>query len=211
MRKGIIFDLDGTLWDSAAQIVDGWNIAFEKHGYEPVASIAKLKALMGLPMEDIMEALIPNLPAKERDSILKKCCEEEEKLLLLNGGILYPNLVECLEQLMAKGYHLYIVSNCQSGYIETFLSFHCLWDYFDDKECPGDSNMLKAENIRLIIERNNLDTAIYVGDIRKDYIASAKANVPFILANYGFGNNDVPESAGIINDLSELPELADAN
>ena len=34
MKKGIIFDMDGTLWDSAAQVAESWNVASRKEGYE---------------------------------------------------------------------------------------------------------------------------------------------------------------------------------
>ena len=63
----------------------------------------------------------------------------------------------------------------------------------------------KNENITLIVNRNNLDKAVYVGDIQGDYDATMKAGLPFIHAKYGCGkiNTEVP----VINSLDELPEI----
>ena len=65
----------------------------------------------------------------------------------------------------------------------------------------------KSENIKLIVERNNIDEAVYVGDIQGDYDSSKKAGVKFIHAAYGFGtiDDDVPA----IRKFSELPRVAD--
>ena len=48
--------------------------------------------------------------------------------------------------------------------------------------------------IKLIVERNNIDEAVYVGDIQGDYDSSKRAGVKFIHAAYGFGtiDDDVP-------------------
>ena len=53
-------------------------------------------------------------------------------------------------------YKLFIVSNCQDGYIECFFKAHKLDKYFTDYECPGRTGLSKGENNKLIIERNNL-------------------------------------------------------
>ena len=108
------------------------------------------------------------------------------------------------------GYHIYIVSNCQAGYIEAFLEFYHIpygspEDLVEDIECYGNNLLQKDENIRLIAERNGLTGACYVGDIQSDYDATAKAGLPFIHAKYGFGsiNTEVP----YINSFSELTKV----
>jgi len=88
---------------------------------------------------------------------------------------------------LKKSYTLYIVSNCQDGYIQAFLNYHKMWDYFEDFECSGKTSRFKGENIKLIIDRNNLDKAIYVGDTQGDLNAANLALIPFVYASYGFG------------------------
>ena len=65
--------------------------------------------------------------------------------------------------------------------------------YFKDHVCPGDTNLLKAENILLIAERNGLKNPIYVGDTHMDAEACVKAGVPIIFASYGFGKVEKPD------------------
>ena len=103
---------------------------------------------------------------------------------------------------LKKTYELYIVSNCQKGYIEAFLDHYHFWDYFSDIECYGNNLLQKGDNIRLLADRNHLDEAVYVGDIQGDYDASRKAGVGFIHAAYGFGI--VPEAQYKIQSFSEL-------
>ena len=108
---------------------------------------------------------------------------------------------------MKKKYHLYIVSNCQSGYIEAFLDYYKLHDLIEDTECYGNNEKSKGENIALLYRRNALDDAVYVGDIQGDYDASMDAGVKFIHAAYGFGTieDKVPE----IRKFCELENVAD--
>ena len=81
---------------------------------------------------------------------------------------------QTLAALKRDGYHLSIVSNCQKGYIEAFLDHYDLWELVEDIECYGNNLRQKGENIRLVVERNRLDEAVYVGDIQGDYDASGR-------------------------------------
>ena len=101
---------------------------------------------------------------------------------------------------------LYIVSNCQKGYIESFLSYYNLSKYFIDFEIAGNTGNNKTSNIKLIMKRNNLSNAIYVGDTIGDYKASVENNITFVYAKYGFGKVD--NSIYEINKFDELLNLS---
>jgi len=190
MNNGIIFDLDGTLWDSSAQVVPAWNIVLGRHKeLDCQITISDMQSFMGKTLSEITKLLLPIIPIHEGIDILKECCNEEQIYLREHGGILFPKLEETLSNLK-EHYKLYIVSNCQDGYIQTFLNYHKIWDYFEDFECSGKTGMSKGENIKTIIDRNNLDKAIYVGDTQGDLNAADFALIPFIYASYGFGNID---------------------
>lgn len=205
MKKGIIFDMDGTLWDSSEQVAESWNIAMKKNGYDrsPI-SVADMQSVMGKTMDVIAQVLFPNAEGEQCKALLKSCCDEENDYLREHGGILYPEVRQTLE-ILKQEYPLYIVSNCQAGYIEAFLEYYGFEDLFEDIECYGNNGMRKAENIRLLYERNGLGDAVYVGDIQGDYDASSAAGVKFIHAAYGFGSirEDVPE----ITAFHELPQV----
>lgn len=124
--------------------------------------------------------------------------------LLKEGGTLYPNTRETIINLSRK-YKLYIVSNCVKGYIESFLNTSGLKAYFDDYESYGNTLLSKGENIKLVIERNNLKNPIYVGDTKGDMEASYYAGIPFVYATYGFGK--VESFDYKINDISQLSNI----
>ena len=77
--------------------------------------------------------------------------------------------------------------------------------YFVDYECPGRTGLAKAENIKLIVERNNLKNPVYVGDTQGDANAAKAANVPFIYAKYGFG--EVEEFENEIESFEDLLKI----
>lgn len=114
-----------------------------------------------------------------------------------------------MEQVLArlqKEYILAIVSNCQCGYIEAFLEHYGFGKYISDIQCFGMNEAPKGENIRLVVERNQMDQAVYVGDIQGDYEASRMAGVEFIHAAYGFG--EIDEKVPRIEAFEELPDVA---
>ncbi|MBO5522817.1 MAG: HAD family hydrolase [Roseburia sp.] len=214
MKQGIIFDMDGTLWDSAANVAESWNLAIAEYGKKRGKKAEEIllgdittediRGVMGKTMDVIADILFPALEKEARMELLELCCGTENDYLRKHGGVLYPDLEKTLAKLKEK-YPLYIVSNCQKGYIEAFLDYYQFWDYFEDIECYGNNLLQKGDNIRLVAERSRLDEAVYVGDIQGDYDASRKAGVKFVHAAYGFGTIDaeVPR----IEKFSQLAEL----
>lgn len=207
MKKGIIFDMDGTLWDSADGVAKSWTrVVNQEYDKERVITTQDIQNVMGKTMDKIAEILFPDLEEAARLKLIDHCGKDENDYLREHGGELFPQLEETLKVLKEK-YHLYIVSNCQSGYIEAFLEHYGFGHYFEDIECYGNNLLQKGENIRLVVERNELTDAVYVGDIQGDYDATMEAGLPFIHAAYGFGT--IAQKTAKINSLSELPKVAE--
>lgn len=204
-KDAIIFDMDGTLWDAAQQILNSWNhvITELKVDRDPI-TMEELESMLGKTMDNIAVSLFPFLQPEHAIEVLDRCGEYENAYLRENGGKLYEGLEDTLK-ILQKDYDLYIVSNCQSGYIEAFLEHYRYQKYFKDIECFGNTKQEKADNILCIIERNGLQNPIYVGDTKGDYDSSRKAGISFIYAAYGFGN--VTEDVPLIRTITELPEL----
>ena len=206
MKTGIIFDLDGTLWDSAQAVVDSWNVVIETlPDFHKQITVEDMESLMGKTMDDIAFTYFDTVEKDRALEILQQCMDYENEYLEKVGGILYPQLEQVLADL-SKDYFLAIVSNCQSGYIEAFLKYHKLEQYFDDFECFGNTKQEKDANISAVVERNGLSKAMYVGDVLGDYNSTTKAGLPFIWAKYGFG--DVPQAQYRIQSLAQLREVA---
>lgn len=194
----IIFDMDGTLWDSAENVALAWNEAVGKQMFTE----KDIKSVMGMTMTSIAERLFPNESEEKRREFLARCCECENKFLRERGGRLFPNTVSTLEKLFERGHKLFIVSNCQAGYIEAFLDFYKLGKLFADKLCWGDNELEKWQNIKLIMERNKLSEALYVGDTQGDCDSAYKAGARFAHAAYGFG--EVNRCDHKLDNISEL-------
>lgn len=207
MKKAILFDLDGTLWHTSDVILPIWNEVLKNHP-ETTKQITldEMNSYMGKTIEQIASIMLPELSEKNGVSIIKECCAVEVPYLEKSGGHLYENLEEVLRALSEK-YFLGIISNCQCGYIEAFLKAHKLEKYFSDFEMSGRTQLTKGENISLVIKKNGIDSAFYVGDTIGDQIASKDANVPFVFAEYGFGNTENPKY--IIHTFSELLEISE--
>ena len=202
---GIIFDLDGTLWDSTKEVSKTWTSIVSKYNLKrKEVSIEDLKPCMGKLLDEIAEILFPGIESKVQMKIINECCEYENEYLSKHGATLYDKLEETLRELY-KNHKLFIVSNCGNGYIERFFESHKLDKYFSDYECPGRTGLTKGENIKLVIKRNNLKNPIYVGDTQGDANAAKFAGVPFIFAEYGFG--EVEEYNESIKSFNELLKL----
>ena len=200
----VIFDLDGTLWDSSTQVADSWNVVIEKEvGKEHTLTGKDIMKYMGLTMPEIADRHFGFLPEKERYELSRKCEEFENGYITEHGGNLFEGVEETLTALKERGLKMAVVSNCQEGYVKAFLDSMDMWKYFVDYEEWGRTMLLKADNIKLVMERNGASKAIYVGDIQKDSDAAHKAGVECIYASYGFG--EINDAVATLKSFDELP------
>lgn len=190
---GLLFDLDGTLWDSVDAICASWNRALERLAPEYAGTVTRQRLLpcMGMLLGDILSRLVPGLDQDAARPILDRILEEENAYVAAHGGLLFPGVEDTLAALAGR-YRLFIVSNCQDGYIEAFFHAHGLGKYFSDYENPGRTGLPKADNIALVAARNGLRRPLYIGDTQGDFDAASRAGVPFLHAAYGFGQIDRP-------------------
>ena len=202
----LLFDLDGTLWDSAPAVAEAWNEIFQREcpGLKPL-TVDDIHGVMGMTMKEISLALYPEADMPRRDEIFDICCRHEVEYLYSHCGTLYPNFRNVMETLKAEGYDLAVVSNCQTGYVKAFLVSSGAADLFIDYEEWERTGLTKGENIRLVMDRNHYAKGVYIGDTKKDREAALQARIPFIHAAYGFGAVDAAD--GVIHSLSELPAL----
>ena len=206
MKKGILFDLDGTLWDSSAEVVEAWNIYISEHTDRPERfTVDDAHRFMGRTLDEIAAMAFPDLPQAEGLAICKGCVGTELEYLKDHKPHIFPNEREIMTEL-AKNYTLGVVSNCQDGYIQLYLSQCGFAELFSDFECVGRTGKSKGENIRLVTERQGITDCIYVGDTQGDCNAAKSAGVPFVHAAYGFGKVD--DCAAALKSLGELPEVA---
>ena len=201
-KEAILFDLDGTLWNSAREVLLCWNQMLSPLGRQVTA--AEMDRLMGLTPREIGDVQFPDLPPAARYALTDRCLQSEDPYLYEHGARLYPKVRETLRTLRRR-YFIGLVSNCTEGYALAFLHAHGLTDLFDDHETAGRTGCGKGENIVLLLKRNGIKKAVYVGDTAKDRAAAQAAGIPFVYASWGFGDlGDVQPTAML---FSELPAV----
>ena len=205
MPDGLIFDIDGTLWDCTDVAAIGYNRAIAHFPQLDVhVEGADLRRLFGRPMQEIMQVLFPGLTAEMHDKIHERIRQEEWILLREHRPQAYPGARETLEVLSAQ-MPLYIVSNCQAGYPELMMELTGLTPFFSGHFCPADTGMLKADNIAMVRRKFGLKKTFYIGDTAGDETACRESDTPFIFASYGFGAAEAPDK--IIRSISDLCDL----
>src|ERR1700712_4248874 len=99
----IIFDLDGTLWDSTNNVALAWQAALNEVDYiDELMTQEKVRSITGMTYDSIFDKLFPNLNAMQRAEVQSLCGRHELEILHTKGGELYPRLEETLKYLEGK-------------------------------------------------------------------------------------------------------------
>ena len=189
--ESLIFDIDGTLWDSRALVAEGYNIQLEREGLQHLFVNADiLKPLFGKTMTEIADVLLASIDPAERYDLMERCMATENEFLFLNPcQIGYPGVLETIAKL-AKTYRLFIVSNSQKGYPELCIDKLGLTPYIEGHMCFGDTGTGKGQTILTLMKKHAISSAVYIGDTQGDSDACREAGLPFIFCTYGLGQTE---------------------
>ena len=204
--ESLIFDIDGTLWDSRSLVAEGYNLQLRDEGLDSLCTDAEtLKGLFGKVMTEIADALFPLIPTEERYALMERCMARENRYLEENPcRIGYPGIVKTLEALR-ENHRLFIVSNSQRGYPELCMEKLGIGELISGHLCFGDTLTTKGETIRTLMERHGITSAVYIGDTQGDADAAKAAGIPFVWAAYGFGEpNGWIAKANTPKELTEI-------
>jgi phosphoglycolate phosphatase len=185
----IIFDMDGTLWDAVDTYARSWNDVFGDLGIDITVPSADLAKMVGWEGKKVIGQIMPDFDEPKRLEIYALVNAKRHELLPAHGGVLYDGVKEGLH-LLSQKYPLFILSNCAKGIIRLFIDWAGIDEHITDEIAYGINFMPKHHNIKLLADKHNLKTPLYVGDTSGDGEQSRLAGIPFVFMTYGFGETD---------------------
>lgn len=212
MIKKVLFDLDGTLIDSAHDLVQSANDLYAMHSHSPITFEEGREVA-----SDGIRAYLNLRFNEEADnfSVLTNEFINIYKSNILNNPILFDGIHDLIALLDKNKIGWGIITNKHRCFVEMILKFVHLDQRCEILICGDDGispkpspNMLISACDSLKVKSNEL---VYVGDAHKDISSAKTANIFAILACYGYlKKDDKIESWGadsIINHPSEIPAL----
>ena len=202
---GVMFDLDGTLWDARQILANAWTKIINQHGIDVQLTLEKLSPLFGNELSYVIRHSVPDsVPQEKIDEVIPELTLAQVWSVRETVPYLYPGILETFKTL-AKKIPIIIISNSVVGYIDAFLDGSETAAYVIDHVCNGDTNLNKAENIKLMKKKHFLKNSLYIGDTQMDCDASRASGVKFAFASYGFGKvNDFDYQISKLTDLISI-------
>lgn len=205
--KNILFDLDGTLIDSAPGIVKSFSFSYNKiYGVECSKDI---KSLIGPPINEVLFAV-----NGETDSTVIKEFLDAFKLHYDNEGFkksqLFENVSEVLKSLLNNNLELYIATNKRKKPTNLILEYLNLDQYFKGVYCPDSFEFIFENKTKLVQDLLTSFTlekseSLFVGDTSHDGIAAEANGLDFALVEYGYGNYENPTYT--INNINKIVNI----
>ncbi len=193
----LVFDIDGTLWTAMETSKKAFNKALKDHGYKEQVSLSDVISVTGLPFDLYLKNLFPFV----ENSFYDVLDEYERVFIKKEGGHLYEGVISGLKELSSK-VDLYLVSNCDTWYLDAFLDFSSLSSIIKSSHCHGHERKSKAVILSDLIIKNNLNKTVYIGDRLGDFEAANEAGMDFIHAAYD--SNDVVSNVPVASSFNEV-------
>ena len=195
----LIFDLDGTLFQSKPVVMLAVRRLLEEMGFPSPDDGAILKNL-GRGAIEMLSAVLPD--GADAETALSVYFDQI-RIAIFECGELFPGVRAAVQQLRAEGHELYISSKSPLVYIEAVLEHTGIAGFFS-KCCSSENFSSKAEAIRQLIGQDNPATpAIVIGDTHGDVEAAHLNGLPAIAAMYGYGNKQLLAGAEYFADSPE--------
>ena len=214
----VIFDVDGTLVDSQADIVAAMDHAFACAGHPPPPRHATL-AIVGLSLDVAIARLAPALPPgmhRQMEGWYKQAyIGTRAKAVAAASSPLYPHVIEVLSALHAMPEtRLGVATGKSRRGLDKLLEAHRLGRYFvtrqvsDRHPSKPHPSMLRAALAETGVAARD---AVMVGDTTFDMEMAAAAGLPFIGVGWGYHNpRRLSGAAGILHDFRDLPDMLNA-
>ena len=210
--KAVIFDMDGTLFQTGTILEQSLEEAFavlRKTGeWQGAAPIEAYRDIMGVPLPAVWETLLPGKSEETKREMDAYFLERLIANIEEGKGALYPHVTEVFARLCAEGYRIFIASNGLVRYLAAIVSQYGLDEWVTETFSIEQAAIPdKAELVRMIKEKYGVTEGAVVGDRISD-IRAAKANgLLAVGCRFDFAQEQELKEADVVVD--GLMELAD--
>jgi phosphoglycolate phosphatase len=210
----IAFDLDGTLVDTAPDLVGTLNVILAEEGLRPLA-MDHARDLIGHGARRLLErgfqAAGEPLPAERMPALFDRFIVHYGAHIA-DASLPFPGVVAALEALRAEGARLAVCTNKPTGLSNALLEALGIDRYFDAVVGPDAAPAAKPDprhlEAAIVAAGGSLDRAVMVGDAATDAGAARAARVPLVLVSFGYTETPARDLApdALIDHFDELPD-----
>lgn len=210
--EAIIFDMDGTLFETDTLLIPVHHRVFEtlreeKLYEQETPPVERLLSCLGMLLEDIWRQVMPGSTEAARKRADELLLQYELEGLAAGEGELYPYVEQTLRHLKESGIKLFVASNGLEDYVEGVARFKGIAELFDGLYSAGEyATASKVDLVARLLQDHNIHTAWMVGDRSSD-VEAGKANgllsVGCAYARYGRAA-ELDGADVLISDFHEL-------
>ena len=217
--RAVLFDLDGTLLDTIADLADAANLMLAELG-RPARSQAEIHSFVGKGIPNLVRRCMTEGMQATEAEIEAAVAVFRRHYAVVNGAstTIYPGVVETLHTLRARDIRLAVVTNKAEAFTLPLLERMGIAAHFDTV-VSGDTLPVKKPDpavVHLACERLGVGPAeaLMIGDSANDALAAQGAGMPVLLVTYGYSEGvpvDTIECDGLLsNALQALDHIVPA-
>lgn len=208
--SAVLFDLDGTLVDSAADITAAINRLLAEEGLEQVEE-AMVRSWIGDGTAVLLATALQHAGShRSAAELLPRFMVHYGDSLLLSPRV-YPGVVETLDELAARGVPMAVCTNKPEPFVGPLLEHVGLAQRFAGVVGAGTLPERKPHPRPLLHLAAHLETAVddclMVGDSETDFLAARAAEMPVVLVSYGYARSFDLRAAGALAVIDRFDEL----
>lgn len=197
-KKYVLFDLDGTLTDSQAGIINSIEYMLEFYGIH-IEDRSQLRPWLGPPLKESLMKYYGFEEGKALEGVAKYREYFDRQGIFENK--VYPGIEDMLKKLKEKGCQLYVATSKPETAALRIMEHFDLSKYFTyiGGATLDDSRTKKGAVIQYVLERTGAadkDEVIMVGDRENDVMGARENGIQVIGALYGYGTREELEAAG---------------
>ena len=207
--KAVLFDMDGTLLDTLADMAAAVNHILSVHGY-PLRTVEEVRAFVGNGARKLMErSLPPDVTGDAFEALLEEYRQWYEAHACVRTAP-YPGVPAVLAALHRAGVRCAVVSNKPDGATRELAA-----RFFPDLPAFGQRDGIPAKPAPDMVYHAlaelgvEASAAAYVGDSEVDVALARNAKLPLIAVSWGFRGREALEEAGaalVVDDAATLLE-----